>query len=241
MNIKELLVQLDLRGYDIAKITEVIARRWHGDIFKFFEVPVIVNENGTPVKIVLAERLFRNGWRFVHETFIHEIAHLLNPFEHHGHWWRTDCLAMGGDGSRTHTLPFMRRERRPLKVVGYCQKCGDEVMAKSYGRRGYRYRHVNCGGRVEQIRSHGETPMLDTERNERIKAYLEKVASNDVRVMDVRCDKMVGRDSGSFIEELTDLEIMQELNNEKIRKPIHARIHFRKLHRIKASIERHPV
>jgi len=78
--------------------------------------------------------------------------------------------------------------------------------------------------------------MISKQRNDVISDYMEKKASADIRVLAIRDDSMVGKGTDSVADKLTDWEIMQELDQQNIKKATFARMYFRKAQRIKNSI-----
>jgi len=51
----------------------------------------------------------------VRDTILHEIAHALTPGDGHGEVWRRTCLAIGGNGQRTHSAATV-----PGRWLGTC-------------------------------------------------------------------------------------------------------------------------
>jgi predicted SprT family Zn-dependent metalloprotease len=147
MNVQDMLKNLEERGYDVSQALVEVGLR--DDIAN---AKVIISEkyrkvagrarwvNGLP-QIILARRLWitpGDAWKIVHETFLHELAHLFFPKEGHGYHWQLTCIKFGIKVERFHD--YCGLKGNSLRLVAKCN-CGKEYFGK---RRLDRYRSYQC-------------------------------------------------------------------------------------------------
>lgn len=125
---------------------------------------------------------------------------------------------MGGDGERHHDYDNFARTRRDYKLVAICERCGYLVYRKAKLARNRTYTHLKCRGKMRSI------DMLDRDRTQAIEDFLDRKAATDERVLAVAKDPTVSH----FVEEMGARKVMNELDANKIDRPVFARMYFRK-------------
>jgi len=136
VTVHDMLLELQRRGYDVSKALT---------LEEFFDVPVLKSNRyktraGTASRklkdgsntITLSSLLWLapgNAWDYIHETFLHELAHVMSSDNTaHGTEWMNNCRYLGIKPERYHDYQHMGRQ--PLKVVAACDNCKTEWQAR---------------------------------------------------------------------------------------------------------------
>lgn len=127
---------------------------------RLHDTPVFVNRRlrtrmglacrwGLATWIEIHRAVFANP-KQMRDTLAHEIAHILLPDHGHDQLWISTSKALGGNGKAT----FSRSEgeaigmRMTYRVVGHCEKCGDDVKRVRALNKRKRFTHSGCGGDI---------------------------------------------------------------------------------------------
>lgn len=115
------------------------------------------------MRLELSGDLTRRGsFDEIRGVFLHEIAHVLerlvprsqSPRCHqpksHGPEWQRLAIALGVPAKSTTSVGYAPR-RKAQKIVGRCERCGNNVKRATRLRRHLTYRHLEnqCGGRIQ--------------------------------------------------------------------------------------------
>lgn len=162
MTVSEMLSDLRSRGYDVDAALVAISER--PDVGKVEVVKAKYKRKaGTANKysdgtfvIKLASKLWLtpgNAWNTVHETFIHELAHIFTQFtvdiRSHGPTWKGWCELFGIAPNQYHSYKHIGRKK--LHVVAVCIDCTHEYVGRRRLNRRYTYSCVHCGGGIDKL------------------------------------------------------------------------------------------
>lgn len=85
------------------------------------------------------------------ETILHEIAHILAPFQGHNVRWKRIATQIGCSAMRCHSMDVQRNKRKD-RICVPCPNCGTQVQfgPTQYRRaqNGVKYRHKQCGAAI---------------------------------------------------------------------------------------------
>ncbi|MFN7172122.1 MAG: SprT-like domain-containing protein [Fimbriimonadaceae bacterium] len=103
--------------------------------------------------ITLSVNLCINEER-VRGVLLHEYAHLMVYDRHgasvrpHGLEWKQAMKEMGEPPLVRHSFEVVRNTKRTVALY-QCERCKTELALRKRLRRGVRYAHVNCGGKLK--------------------------------------------------------------------------------------------
>ncbi len=90
----------------------------------------------------------------IRETVLHEIAHLLTPYQRHNEIWRAVALKIGSNGKRCHSMAVTRKKREGWETIA-CNKCNTLITIGPVRIQrllsGMAYRHKACGGLLKEM------------------------------------------------------------------------------------------
>jgi predicted SprT family Zn-dependent metalloprotease len=160
MNVLEFLEDLSARGFNVTDAIGYVLDREDMQT-----VPVILSSRlktcagkawrtSDGMRIELSGRLWlgENAWKDIHETFIHELAHLFNrTVTGHGRDWRIWCRRLGIEPEEKHHITHMLGSRRELKIVGLCERCDQTFEGRKALNKNSNYTHTDCGGKIIKV------------------------------------------------------------------------------------------
>lgn len=126
-----------------------------------------VHRGGKPVAIRLAPHQEQDA---LVETFLHEIAHVLDLYDRkpterrrpHGPQWQAWAVALGIPPTRCgRSRTFSEFRRSQEKLVAVCARCGFELWRVRRLDRNKRYHHRECGGELRPWKEVGSGFQLD--------------------------------------------------------------------------------
>lgn len=110
-------------------------------------------------QIGLSTALITDSLR-LQDTLVHEFAHLLAYHRHgrsgtgHGAPWQQAMRDLGAKPEVYHDYPVERRRlERNLRFK--CRACGEAFNRARPLKRGYKYKHIGCGGEIVPDKSAG--------------------------------------------------------------------------------------
>ena len=162
MTVYEMLFELRDRGYDVnAALVAISEKPEIGKVevvkAKYKRKAGTANKyrDGTFV-IKLASKLWLtpgNAWDAIHETFIHELAHIFTQFtvdiRSHGSVWKNWCEIFGIEPDQYHSYEHLRRKK--AFVVAVCVDCTYEYVGHRRLNRHATYYCSRCGGWIEHL------------------------------------------------------------------------------------------